>query len=103
MEVAINTNSFLDEFKKLKSIEKRKGTKRSPGFLYIHNMTTNRLACGKDVEVAKLDFSKFTYQDLEDYMQYYEENLSPKVQAVRELFSVIKTAESVFSPDKCYY
>lgn len=103
MEVVINKESFLDEFKKLKSIEKRKGTKHSPGFLYIHNTTTNRLACGKEVEMGKLDFTKFTYQDLEDYMDYYEENLSPKVDAVRKLFSVIKSAESVFSQNKTYY
>lgn len=103
MEIEINKESFLDEFKKLKSIEKRKGIKRSPGFLYIHNTTTNRLACGKMVEVKELDFTKFTYQDLADYMQYYEENLSPKIEMVRKLFGVIKSAESIFSSNKIYY
>ena len=103
MEVAVNTESFLEEFKKLKSIEKRKGTPRSAGFLYLHNTTTNRLANGGDVEIQKLDFTKFTNQDLEDYIQYYEEQLSPKVDSVRKLFGIIKNAESIFSPGKTYY
>lgn len=103
MELQVNKLSFIDEFKTVRNIENRKAKERTAGFNYLHNATTKRLAEGGKIEIQKIDFSKFTSDDLEDYMQYYETVLEPKLSLVRELFDVMNRAESLFSNNKhCY-
>ena len=45
-----------------------------------------------------IDFAKFTNKDLEDYMEYYNIMLEPKINMIRRLLDVMDNAESVFSP-----
>ncbi len=100
MEITLNKESFLDEFKKVRSIENKSVSDRTEGFLYLHNATICRLANGKNVDVDKLDFEKFTYEDLRDYMRYYENYLLPKIDMVHNLFSIVRSSESMFSNSK---
>ena len=103
MELQVNKTSFVDEFITVRNIEKRKAKERTKGFNYLHNATTKRLAEGEKLEIQKIDFSKFSYKDLEDYLEYYNNNLGPKVEKVNELFIILKKAEVVFSPNKVFY
>ena len=103
MELELNKKSFLDEFTKLKSIENRKPKDRTDGFVYIHNTTIKRLAEGEKFEVSEVDFSKFTYNDMTDYMEYYQNVLEPKIQLARKLFECISSAGNIFSVDKRFY
>lgn len=103
MELQMNKVSFMDEFRKVRSIENRKAKDRTDGFKYLHNSTTKRLAEGVDFSMADIDFTKFTYDDLEEYMQYYENTLAPKIEKVEGLFKALRHAESVFSPGSRYY
>ena len=103
MELELNKNSFLDDFAKVRSIENRKAKDRTAGFRYIHNATTKRLAEGEDFKVGDIDFRKFTYADMIEYIEYYENHLEPRIRAADNLFRILKKAQSVFSPDKRYY
>lgn len=103
MELQINQENFLSGFTRLQNIENRKAKERSDGFRYLHDTTTKRLAEGEKVEIDSLDFSKFTYEDLNEYLEYYEQILQPRIDAANQLFHVIRQADSVFSPDKRYY
>lgn len=103
MELQINQENFLSGFKKLQNVENRKAKERSEGFRYLHDMTTKRLAEGGEFELGSLDFSQFTYDDLNEYLEYYEQVLRPRLDAANKLFQVIRQAGSVFSPDKRYY
>ena len=102
MELAINKESFLDEFLKVKSIENRKAKDRSEGFKYLHEATTKKLAEGKEFKVGDIDFTKFTYGDLEEYLEYYEKLLEPKIKKANSFFEVLKKAVPMFSPAKFY-
>lgn len=103
MELQLNKVSFIDEFTKVRSIENRKAKDRSDGFKYLHNSTTKRLAEDGELSIADIDFTKFTYDDLEEYMQYYENMLAPKIEKVEMLFRALNQAKSVFSPGRHYY
>lgn len=103
MELQLNKVSFIDEFRNVRSIENRKVKERSEGFKYLHDSTTKRLAEGVKFSIKDIDFSKFTYDDLEEYMQYYENVLAPKIKKVETLFSALRKAETVFSPSNQYY
>lgn len=103
MELQLNKVSFIDEFRKVRNIENRKAKDRTEGFKYLHNSTTKRLAEGVDFSMKDIDFTKFTYEDLEEYMQYYESVLEPKVNKVENLFKALRHAETVFSPGSRYY
>ena len=103
MEMQLNKISFLDEFAKVQNIENRKARERTEGFRYLHNMTTKHMAEGGDLQLENLDFSKFTYADLTDYMEYYENTLAPKIQKANDLFKAIQQVSAVFSPGKRYY
>lgn len=103
MELQINQENFLSGFIKLQNIENRKGKDRTDGFRYLHEMTTKRLAEGEEFKIGNLDFSKFTYDDLNEYLEYYEQILQPRINAANQLFSVIRQAGSVFSSEKRYY
>ena len=67
MELQLNKTSFIDEFRNVRSIENRKAKERSEGFKYLHDSTTKRLAEGVGFSIKDIDFSKFTYDDLEEY------------------------------------
>lgn len=103
MELQINKETFLNGFVKLHNVENRKAKERSEGFRYLHDMTSKRLAEGGEFEIGDLDFSKFTYDDLNEYLEYYEQVLQPRVNAANQLFGVIRQASSVFSSEKRYY
>ena len=103
MELQINKENFLSGFVKLQNVENRKTKERSEGFRYLHDMTTKRLAKGREFKIDDLDFSKFTYADLNEYLEYYEQILSPRLDAANQLFGIIRQAGSVFSPDKRYF
>ncbi len=103
MELELNKVSFIDEFRKVRNIENRKAKDRTEGFLYIHNCTTKALADGHEFKVGDLDFSKFTYNDLQDYIEYYNDNLEPKISSVSLLFKILHEAESVFVKERKFY
>jgi len=103
MELTLDKTSFLDEFRTLKSIENRSAPARTDGFRYLHEMTTCRLADGEGFKIGDLDFTRFTYDDLLDYMTYYSDNLEPKINLANKLFGVPRSAGAIFAPDKRYY
>ena len=103
MELVINKVSFADEFKKVRNTQEKKAKERTEGFIYLHNMTTRRFAEGGEFNIGLLDFTKFTMADIEEYMEYYNENLLPKVATAGKLFKVLNEAGAVFSPKKTYY
>lgn len=103
MNLELNKTSFLDEFTRVQSIENRKAKERSEGFKYLHRVTTKKLAKGKSINIGEIDFTKFTYEDLEEYIEYFDNFIAPKIVKIENFFSIVKQAESVFSPTKCYY
>lgn len=103
MEMELKKESFLDGITKLRNIENRQPVKRSDGFVYLHDMITVRLAYGQKFSVGDLDFSKFTEDDLTDYVRYYQENLEPKIQKVSAFFEIVRRAAAVFSTGARYY
>ena len=100
MELEINKNSFLKEFTDVHNMGNRTIRKRSNGFMYLHNMITKKLAEGSKFTIGNLDFSQFTYDDMNDYIAYYNEYLEPKVKTANQLFKIFQEAESVFSTEK---
>ena len=100
MELEINKNSFLKEFTDVHNMGNRTIRKRSEGFMYLHNMITKKLAEGSKFTIGNLDFSRFTYDDMNDYIEYYNEYLEPKVRTANQLFRIFQEAESVFSTAK---
>ncbi len=100
MELEVNKNSFLKEFTEVHNMGNRKVRNRSEGFMYLHNMITKKLAEGNNFKIGNLDFSKFTCQDMEDYIEYYNDYLEPKVQTANCLFNIFQKAENVFSTEK---
>lgn len=103
MEREINKDSFLDEFRKARDIGNRKAKDRSPGFVYIHTATVKSLAEKGEFKVGDIDFSRFTAEDLAEYMEYYEHTLAPKVSLANKLFSTLRSANTVFAPSKSCY
>lgn len=103
MELELNKMSFLEEFTRVRSVENRKSKDRSAGFKYLHNITTKKLAKGKDIDIGNIDFTKFTYADLEEYIEYFDAFVAPKINKIDNFFNIVKQAESIFSPTKRYY
>lgn len=103
MELQLNKVSFIDEFTKVRSIENRKAKDRSEGFKYIHEATTKRLALGDGFDMSDIDFTKFTNDDLVDYMDYYHTTLEPKITMVKELFDLLNRAKTVFAKQKQFF
>lgn len=103
MDLVLNKVSFADEFKKVRNTREKKAKDRSYGFKYLHNMTTRRFAEGGEFSIGLLDFSKFTMEDLEEYMEYYTDYLQPKLESAKCLFKALTEAGAVFSPKKTYY
>lgn len=103
MELRLNTESFLNDFTTVRNIGNRKAKERSDGFMYLHEATTKRLAMGDGFEMGDIDFTKFTNDDLVDYMKYYQSTLEPRIKMVKDLFSLMNNAKSVFSKQKQFF
>lgn len=103
MELQLDKVSFIDEFKKIRKVENIEPKDRTKGFMYLHNSTTKRLANGGSLEFKDIDFTKFTNEDLENYMDYYNIMFEPKINMVEKLFHIMNKAETVFSAKKRYY
>lgn len=81
--------SFLNEFLRLKKVDGICVKDRSEGFRYLHNTITKSLAEGNEFKLGDLDFSKFTEDDLREYMWYYERHLEPMAVEGAALFRKI--------------
>ncbi len=103
MEAQLNKESFLDGFKIKSSVKKPKVKQHTEGFVYLHDSIVNKLLGGESIDLDKLDFSKFTTDDLDDYVEYYGRYIEPKVRKAESLFKIIKKADEVFSPNKKYF
>ena len=77
MKKAKKKRSFLDEFLKIKKADGICIKDRSKGFKYLHKTITKRMAEGQEFRMGDIDFSKFTEDDISDYLRYYENNLEP--------------------------
>lgn len=94
--------SFLDEFVKLKKADGICVKDRSKGFRYLHNTITKRMAEGKEFKIGDLDFSRFTEDDLCEYVQYYECHLEPIVKEGVTLLNQINY-DTVYFPLRKQY
>ncbi len=103
MEARLNKENFLDGFKLKRSTKSFLGEDRTEGFMYLHNATVSRLVHGKDIEFGKMDYTKFTMTDLENYIHYFEQVFQPKIDKANKLFKILDNAKSVFSTSKVYY
>ena len=103
MELKLNTENFLSDFTKVRNIGNRKAKERSAGFMYLHESTTKRLALGDGFEMSDIDFTKFTNDDLKDYMHYYQTTLEPKITMIKNLFGLMDKAKTVFTKQKQFF
>lgn len=103
MEIKLNTESFLNDFTTVRNIGNRKAKERSEGFMYLHESTTKRLALGDGFEMSDIDFTKFTNDDLKEYMHYYQTTLEPRIKMVKDLFGLMDKAKTVFSKQKQFF
>ena len=103
MELKLNTENFLSDFTKVRNIGNRKAKERSAGFMYLHESTTKRLALGDGFEMSDIDFTKFTNDDLKDYMHYYHTTLEPKITMIKNLFGLMDNAKTVFAKQKQFF
>ncbi|MBS7297629.1 MAG: hypothetical protein KIG65_00950 [Eubacteriales bacterium] len=94
--------SFLNEFLRLKKVGGIYAKDRSKGFRYLHNTITKRLAEGCEFKIGDLDFSRFTEDDLSEYMRYYERHLEPMAEEGAVLFSQISYDTVSFPMRKQY-
>lgn len=69
--------SVLDEFLKIKHVDGVYIKGRTKGFKYLHNVTTKALAEGVEFKMGNIDFSRFTEDDICDYMDYYHCYIKP--------------------------
>ena len=96
MELRLNTENFLSDFTKVRNIGNRKAKERSEGFMYLHESTTKRLALGDGFEMSDIDFTKFTNDDLKEYMHYYQSTLEPKITMIKNCFCLANTVFALF-------
>lgn len=94
--------SFLDEFIKIKKVDGICVKDRSEGFRYIHNTITKRLALGESFVMGNIDFSKFTDDDIEEYLEYYTNYLEPIVKDSISILNSIFTDTSKFPKKEGY-
>ena len=94
--------SFLDEFLRLKKVDGIYAKDRSKGFRYLHNTITKRLAEGKEFKLGDLDFSKFTEDELSEYIWYYELHLEPMAVEGAALLNQIRCDTVKFPHRKQY-
>ena len=94
--------SFLNEFLRLKKVDGIYAKDRSKGFRYLHNTITKRLAEGKEFKLGDLDFSKFTEDELSEYIRYYELHLEPMAVEGAALLNQIRCDTVKFPRGKQY-
>lgn len=94
--------SFLDEFVKVKKVDGICVKNRSEGFRYLHDNITKRLALGESFKIGNLNFSKFTYEDIEEYFSYYSNYLEPKVKESASILYKIFSETSNFPKKKSF-
>lgn len=102
MELELQKDSFLDDVRNIRSIRGKK-PERSEGFIYLHQATTQKLFDDKGFCVKDIDFSKFTYDDLKDYMQYYDEVLSERIRTAEKLFEAIEAMNAKFRSNVSFH
>lgn len=102
MEMELNKQSFYDSIVKLRS-KPKKEKEYSKGFRYLHDTIIVQMVNGKDFKVGDLDFLKFTCDDLQDYIEYFEKTICPKLDSAGKLFDIIRRAKGIFSGKRTYY
>ena len=103
MELELQKDSFLDDVRNIRSIRRKQTKEQSEGFLYLHDTITQSLFDGRGFVIDNIDFSKFTYEDLEEYQMYYEKHLSPRIMAAGALFSAVEEASAMFIPKNSFH
>ncbi len=104
MELELKKDSFLDDVRNIRSVRRSKQQpERSEGFLYLHNTITQSLFDGKGFHVEDIDFSEFTYEDLEEYKDFYNSHLSQRIKAAGTLFSAVEEAAALFVPKNSFH
>ena len=103
MELTLNAPSFLDEITKIRGAKKDDYKTFSSGFRYLHDIISNKLVKDEEVNLKDFDYSKFTYSDLESYIEYYESHIQPKVNKLSQLFEIISESCTVFSAKRTFY
>ena len=83
--------SFLDEFLRIKQVDGVYIKDRSKGFVYLHKVITKALAEGKEFKMGDIDFSRFTEDDICDYMSYYQCYLMPNERMCVHLFNQVSS------------
>lgn len=101
MEMQINKESFYDSITKLRSKNKTE-KEYSEGFLYLHENIILGTINGERFDISVLDLSKFTADDLQEYIQYYDNQIGPKLNMLGRLNSLIKNSIGIFSGERTY-
>ena len=103
MELELTKDSFLDDIRNIRSVRRKKEQERSEGFVYLHETITKSLFDGKGFCVEDIDFSKFTYDELEEYTEFYNNHLSPRIRTAGALFGAVESASAMFVPKKNFH
>ena len=104
MELEIDKESFLDDVRNIRSVRRNKAKpEHTEGFIYLHETITQSLFDGKEFTIEDIDFSKFTFDDLDEYRIFYNQHLSPKINAAGELFKGVQKAAAMFVPENSFY
>ena len=101
MEMQINKENFYDSITKLRSKSKPE-KEYSEGFLYLHENIILRTISGESFDISVLDLSKFTAVDLQEYIQYYDNEIGSKLNMLGRLNSLIKNSIGIFSGGRTY-
>lgn len=103
MELELDKESFLDDVRNIRSVRRNKKAEHTEGFMYLHDTITQSLFDGKGFTIDDIDFSKFTYDDLDEYRSFYNKHLSPKITVAGALFNEVQKATAMFVPEKNFY
>ena len=103
MELELDKESFLDDVRNIRSVRRNRNAEQTEGFLYLHDTITQSLFDGKGFTIDDIDFSKFTYDDLDEYSTFYNTQLSPKITVAGTLFKEFQKAAAIFVPEKNFY
>lgn len=96
MEYVLEKESFLDDVRNIRSTRRKKQPERTEGFIYLHDTITKSLFDGKGFHIDDIDFSKFTFDDLCEYSEFYDSNLSKKIRVAGTLFGAVEKAGATF-------
>lgn len=103
MELELKKDSFLDDVRNIRSVRRSKQPEKSEGFMYLHNTITQSLFDGRGFHVEDIDFSEFTYDDLEEYKDFYNSYLSERISAAGALFGAVEKASAMFVPKNSFH